>query len=373
MRGGPRLLVVAGSLVGLAFLTSAPADPIVPKPGQVTEISHPPLAEPLLLWLPGSHGENPDRLWPVCLYYHGTKGAPTLHFALEAAGRENWILIGMTYRESGRFQGSRENVEAERQIYQDLLEEWDARYSLGLDPGRVFVAGFSKGGWVAGLFVESDPRLAGAVILGAGLLDRPGEPRRPRPIGGKPVYFGLGEKDGNVAMSFRGVEILEKDGARVTWDLWEGIGHAIPAKAPVFLQQWFDREGAESGSLAVRSDAVEWMEAERARIRALESPVDRWEALDVLSRSPWRDLADAELDAEIVSLQSEVAAREDLVEEREAREAYLRILEAESANRWVETLRVAHDAYEALALAHPETRWGKRAAVARDRTASLLP
>ncbi len=369
----PRFFSLLGSLIVLSVASITAEDSPGPTPGTITELPFSLLSQSLLLWLPKSHGEDPDRRWPVCLYYHGTNGSPTLNLALEVAGRENWILIGMTYREAGRFQGTPENLEAEKQIYQSLLEQWNADYSLQLDPNRVFVGGFSKGGWISGLFLENDPRLAGAIILGAGLLHETGEPESERSVSGKSVYLGLGEKDGNVAMSFGGADLLRTWGANVTWDLWEGIGHSISRPAPVYLQQWFAVEGAEKESLSVQSDAVEWLEKEWERIRELKTPLDQWAALENLNQSPWREFVDSELDSELALLRAELATQQDLVDEREARIQFFEILKAESENRRVETLRIAHQAYGVLASERSETLWGKRAAIARDRAAVLLP
>lgn len=344
-----------------------------PVPGQVSKIPFAPLDSSLPVWIPEGHEEDDKRRWPVLLYYHGTNGNPTLRFAMDAAGQEDWILIGMSYREKGRFSYQPDNLRAEIEVYNELLETWNERFSLRLDPRRVYVGGFSKGGWVSALFLEEDPRLAGAVILGAGHLGRADFDPAQFSLDGKPVYIGLGESDGNVGMSFRAKEVYEAAGARVTWEFWSNLGHTLPRKCTPSLHQWFRIEGQLDGSHEIESKAIQWLEAEWSKAEVLENRVEQWTAVEEIKEAPWFRFADREILSEIREWEESWLRSEGSEEELAAKERYFSTLEAESKNRYVETLREAKERYHRLASEYPRTYWGARAAKARDRCAALLP
>ena len=357
----------------LLAVESGAEDESPPKPGEVSQVSTDVFGEPLPVWIPAAHSEDEKRRWPVFLYYHGTNGSPNLRFAIAAAGQSDWIVIGMTYQQKGRFSYGRERLQVEIDSYQKVLEDWNERFSLRLDPQRVFVGGFSKGGWLSGLFLEEDPRIAGAVVMGAGRADRADFDPSEISLTGKPVYFGLGESDGNVAMSYRGRLDYEAQGATVTWDLWEGLGHSVPARVPESLRQWFRLAGRKEGSQVVVSEALGWLESEKDRLEQLEHPAKRWEEWEILRARPYYSLADEELRKEFQGWREVLSKTNEVPPEVEARDRFFEILRAEAKNRYVETLRKAHEEYGRLANESPNTYWGQKAKVARERTGTLLP
>jgi poly(3-hydroxybutyrate) depolymerase len=80
-------------------------------------------------------------------------------------------------------------MEAEVKVLRTVRDELVKR--AGLDQRRVYVAGFSKGGWVSGLLLQKERWLAGAAILGAGHM-YPLE-AVPKPFGHEvPIFVGVG-------------------------------------------------------------------------------------------------------------------------------------------------------------------------------------
>ena len=108
------------------------------------------------------------RNWPVFLYYHGTGGRPSLDLAKKYAGDDAFFLVGMGYSIRGQIQA------ADHERFHDteaanLIAVRDALAKHGGRANRIYVGGFSKGGWMASHFADRKPELiAGAAILGAG-------------------------------------------------------------------------------------------------------------------------------------------------------------------------------------------------------------
>lgn len=367
---GIAVLVVSSFSVSPARTEEAPR----PRPGEVVEIPFAPLGTDLKIWLPPDHGEDPERRWPIWLYYHGTGGRPTVGFPLQAVRRGDWVVVGMTYRKRGRFDYSHRNLAAEREIYHELLRTWNRDHALQLDPEKVFVGGFSKGGWLAGLFLESDPILAGAIVLGAGASSRSGEVS-PRPFDSpRSVYVGVGESDGNLGMSHRAREHFKRLGGRVTLDVWPDCGHALPRSAPTFLRQWLRLRAARpEDEFGIRAEAVEWMDDTLREIADGDDPVEAYFALDRLRDAPWYPLADREITTEITERLARLGSGPQLHDEIRARDRFHQILAVETRDRYLKTLRQVNGDYALLAEKFPDTRFGKKAALSRDRTAAMLP
>ncbi|NIP97911.1 MAG: prolyl oligopeptidase family serine peptidase, partial [Akkermansiaceae bacterium] len=128
------------------------------------ELGFPQLSERLTIAFPENYDQG--RKWPAIFYYHGTGGKPTTELIRSHTGGQDWFVVGMAYRQKGSFTYSRQTLEDEWQILHATRRHLATKYNL--DPKRVYVAGFSKGGWMSGFMLQRDPSLAGAIILGAG-------------------------------------------------------------------------------------------------------------------------------------------------------------------------------------------------------------
>jgi predicted esterase len=181
--------------------------------------------------------------YPAVLFYHGTGGRPSTGMIRGHAGEDEWIVVGMAYARRGTFQLTPAGMDAEVKVLRTVRDELEKR--AGLDRGRVFVSGFSKGGWVSGLLLQRERWLAGAAILGAGHMHE--LEAVPKPFASAvPVFVGVGRHDRNYPFSLRARVFFGGLGAGVEMETWRGIGHDFPDYGSKGLREWLQlRRGVE--------------------------------------------------------------------------------------------------------------------------------
>ncbi len=305
----------------------------------------------------------------MLFYYHGTNGRPELEFIRQHIDEDDpWILVGMTFLGSGQFQYSEEARGAEMKIFQEIREELS-----GFLEGKeiaTYVGGFSKGGWVSGLFAESDPTVDGAMILGAGVFDREGEtPLAPFKFP-KRILIGVGEQDGNLGMSYKALLRFKDLGGEVIFDEWKDLGHEPPNHSET-IQQWLAVAVNSKGQL--QSKALDWVERSLKEIETGEMPVQRkYIRLKAMSVAPFARFADEEGKRAVRKIVEEVVKDKAVIPEREAERLYLETLAKEAGERSLENLIECRRSYRDISEKYPGTHFGKRSDDALVRTGKLL-
>lgn len=336
------------------------------------------LPDPVVLWTPEDYDDQPARQWPVVYWYPGTGGRPSVDYIRRHTDGKGWIIVGMGFRDPGRGKGDEASIATEMAILRGVRDRVEREYRIR--PARSFVGGFSKGGWVSGVFVVRDPTLAGVLIMGAGLFDPPpgaGEKTASRPR--RLAYIGIGELDGNRAMSQRAARDLPLLNTVATLDVWDGLGHTAPDRSES-LRQWLRSASAESNVGAVidplRTEAVEWFDREFGRLTGEKTDAgtlpQRYFALEKLSRMPFFATLDDESRTAAKETLAEWSARPDLAAELAVQRQFFEILDRESRDRQVGTLAICREDYRRLAEAAPQTIFGAAAARAEKRTAEML-
>lgn len=231
------------------------------------------LAVPVEVSLPENH--DPVKKWPAVFYYHGTGGHPSTKLIRQHTGPKDWIVVGMTYTFPAAFTQTPENIEKElvilRRVRDRLAKE------QGLDPKRLYVSGFSQGGWMSGLFFQAERSLAGAVILGAGHM-KEAAPKTPPFAAGTPLFIGVGRLDGNYPFALKARLFYGKLGAVVNMETWGDLKHEFPTGGSPGLKEWFSlRNGGKPDADA--------FESEFAEIGKLQ-PLDQWWKLLELRERP---------------------------------------------------------------------------------------
>jgi uncharacterized protein len=106
---------------------------------------------------------------PVLVLMHGLPGNEKNLDLAQAVRRAGWTVVTFNYRGSwgspGRFSFAG-NLDDARAVLAYLRQPANAA-KLGIDPGRMVVAGHSMGGWVAAMTAQRDPVLAGAILISA--------------------------------------------------------------------------------------------------------------------------------------------------------------------------------------------------------------
>ena len=357
--------------MAVSLLCVANADELPFVAGTETEMIQDGLADPVIIWVPSDYDAHPARLWPVLYWYPGTGGHPSVEFIRRHTGGNGWIIVGIGFRDPGRFQADEAGISSELAILVQVRERLGTR--LRLDPGRAFAGGFSKGGWVSGIFLARDPSLAGALVMGAGLLEIPPARATPR----RESFVGIGELDGNRAMSEQAARGLRSANKIVTMDVWNGLGHTLPGSSEA-LRQWLRCAGRDDARTALGIDSlvaesVEWFDEVFARLTKGAEPLrERYFALKQLKAMPFFEHLDQDARSDIDETLQAWAALPELAAEIPAEQRYLEILDRESSDRQIGTLTLCRDHYHQLATDAPATLFGAAAARAAARASALL-
>jgi predicted esterase len=232
------------------------------------------VADEILVSLPSNHEEGGQ--YPAVFFYHGTSGRPQVSLIRGHTGDEDWIVVGMAYAKRGLLKLTPAGMDAEQRLFREVRDRLQAE--VGLDPERVYVSGFSKGGWMSGLLLQKEKGVAGAAILGAGHRHR--VQGVPRPLSkGTPVFIGVGRWDRNYPFSLKAYRFFEKAGARVEMETWRGLEHEFPDWGSPGLKEWFLLRNDKEPDLAV-------MEEDFINILALEG-FERWWQLLQFRKRPY--------------------------------------------------------------------------------------
>lgn len=317
------------------------------------------LALPVEVSLPENH--DPAKKWPAVFYYHGTGGHPSTKLIRQHTGPKDWIVVGMTYTFPGAFTQTPENIEKELVILRRVREQL-AR-EQGLDAKRLYVSGFSQGGWMSGLFFQAERSLAGAVILGAGHMKEAG-PKTPPFAAGTPLFIGVGRLDGNYPFALKARLFYGKLGAAVNMETWGDLKHEFPTGGSPGLKEWFVlRNGGKPDADA--------FEAEFAEIGKLQ-PLDQWwKLLELRERpsvtapgQPWKEVV-AKRTAELE--QDPAVAREAKIFKR-----HRQLLADEINAKTMPELVKVNNAYVQLAQQAGESPQAALVVVDAQRVAKLL-
>lgn len=115
-------------------------------------------------------------LHPVMVLMHGLPGNEKNLDLAQAVRRAGWTVVTFNYRGSwgspGKFSFAG-NLEDARAVLAYLRDSANAA-RLGIDPGRIVLAGHSMGGWVAAMTAERDPLLFGTILISAANMGGPG-------------------------------------------------------------------------------------------------------------------------------------------------------------------------------------------------------
>lgn len=265
------------------------------------ELGFPDLKYRVQVELPDNH--DPSKKYPAVFYYHGIGGKPDTSLMREHVDGREWIVVGMTYYQQGGFTYTPEALRKERILLRSV--RMNLAEKRGLDQKRCYVAGFSKGGWMADLLLQAESSLAGGVVLGAGHLYKPGGSSVARKSKGRPVFVGVGRLDGNFPYSLRAVVYHRSLGAQTTFDLWHGLKHALPKDGSTALQQWFSARVHPAAKL--RPVAHKEMLGELAAAKLL-APYPQWIRLRQLKDYPYSGILGESwkksLDGKIAALES---------------------------------------------------------------------
>jgi len=332
--------------------------------GKTVELSFPELQHPIKVVLPDDH--DPAKSYPALLYYHGQGGQPDTSQMLHHTGSKHWIVVGMTYYQLGAMTMTREAMAREMTLLRSVKRHLQTKY--GMNPARCYVGGFSKGGWMADMFLQADSSLAGGVVLGAGHLHKYHKsPVRYKKK--KPVFIGVGRLDINYPHALKAVLHHRKMGALTNLEVWSGVGHSMPRDGSEGLQQWFNLRLLEKPSL---NDAARTAMQKSYKDALKLAPLEQWQRLGVIRDQPYSDVLGADWKKLLTQKITELEKVEPVKSEAKALAKHRKILYQEITKVTLTSLVQVHNDYQVLADQFSSTVEGKLAIKDRDRTAAMI-
>lgn len=211
-----------------------------------------------IVYVPTDYTE--EKSWPVIFCYHGKSGQPTTWPFRQATRGEGFIIIGMGYfpRPKGKITKGQysDYVKSERRSVLEVKRY--VREHLRIDEKRLFVTGFSMGGWHSSLLLESSPKVwAGGVIFAAGRsrnVNAITTAANKGALRGKPIYIGAGENDVNLKSARKAAAYYRKLGAEVTFEEFEGHGHSFDPSKSEILYNWLLTNSSAEDVKSARAD-----------------------------------------------------------------------------------------------------------------------
>ncbi len=341
--------------------------PLLAQIQKPVEVTFPDLPAPVIISLPdGYDPTDATKKYPTFFYYHGTSGRPTTTLIRRHTGYDDWLVIGMTYHQKGKFTLSEELLDQEISYYHQARNLLIKKYHA--DPKRTFVGGFSKGGWHANFLLQTEPTVAGGVIMGGGHLHP-----APRPLkryrSKKPVFIGVGRLDGNYPFSLNALLRHRQLGGTPNIEVWDDLGHDFPRDGSVALAQWL-RMRVKSASELAPEALANFSKASREIERS--SPLKKWDSLQKMKRSPYAALMTDQWRADLNTRIAALEKKEPVKTEAHLLSLHRRLLMKEIKKNTLTTLREVSHAYLDLAGRHKESRQAKLFLRDHERTAALI-
>jgi predicted esterase len=187
----------------------------------------------------------PGTRLPLILFLHGYGGSPTTWPFKSATGGKGYFICGLSY--GALAGGDIRNIskdEAKCLEMEAFIEQVRAHLDrcYGIDQRRVYLAGFSTGGWAVsyfGLRKEDLGRYRGYVVIGDGVHNDGGIDLSVAK--GVPILLVHGEDDPNGRSAEASMPLLENAGAFAKHIVLTGQGHVPTGNVlDVPLRAWLD-------------------------------------------------------------------------------------------------------------------------------------
>jgi len=252
----------------------------------------------------------------------------------------------MPYAQRGLLQWEKERVALESKVLRAVRDRLVAE--AGLNEKQVYLSGFSKGGWFAGLLMQEEEWVAGAAVMGAGHI-KPLENISSSLVRNKPIFIGVGRLDRNYTYSLRAKVYFRKRGAKVEMEEWPDLGHRFPREGSVGLKEWLAlRLGKQVDQEALEK---EWQEI--AEMKGYE----QWLQLRLFNDRPFVQAANWQ--KKIADVQKKIEAEPTIAREVRILKESRRLLGKEIGKRTYQDLKTIADGYESIVKGAGESPQGK--------------
>ncbi|MFT7304450.1 MAG: dienelactone hydrolase [Akkermansiaceae bacterium] len=324
----------------------------------------PKLPHPVKVSLPENY--DPAVKHPTFFYYHGTSGRPTTDLMRTQAGNKDWIIVGMTYTHRGKFTLSPQSFAAEQKIYHTVRSIMIAKH--GTDPDKLYIGGFSLGGWHTDLMLQAEPTISGGIIIGAGHAQIAPGAMKKYPAK-KPIHIALGRSDGSYTYALKGFLHHRQLGGTVSLEVWPSLGHAYPENGSDSIRQWLALRAKSPVALAPL--ALKELTEAVAKTESLK-PIEKWDRLREVKDMPYFALTPPAWQAKFKKSLAALEATGPVVTDASLYSKHRRLLHQEITNRTLTSLKKVNLSYLDLSSKYPNTRQGKLLEEDFKRTAAIL-
>ncbi len=300
--------------------------------------------------------EPPRGGWPAMFFWHGMGGRPTISPLAALPAATNVVLVGMAYAEPEPVARTR----AEHEAW--LGREWavllETRRAVGrlapLANDALYIGGVSMGGWLAAALFDRHPAdHAGLVVLLAGRRSDDPRPSSRTGLKGRSVYVGAGETDPNLAAARRAATFYRAHCAQVTFEMFEGVGHHVPPRAPR-LEAWLLAETIRRRTREeVRALLASWWAEARAALASETDVRRRVVLLETIREDPRCALCGPEAAAELNRIAAALARDPEVIDRWNAERELEQWLIAEWAATSLDALRTVREGLASLVERHP--------------------
>ncbi|MFC7338410.1 hypothetical protein ACFQY0_14545 [Haloferula chungangensis] len=317
--------------LGVAGLALSP-----PSQAAELELKAPGIDDTILVSLPENH--DPAKSWPAVFNYHGFNGRPNTKSTREHTGTSDWIVVGMGYTQPGKYQLQEEDIAAELKAFRHVRDEL-AR-SQGLDSKRVYVSGYSKGGWMSDALLQAEPSLRGGAILMGGHIPTP--LKNPAPLSkDSHIFIGIGRKDPNYIPSLKALVHYRGLGLPTSFEAWPELGHDFPPEGSTGLREWFTlQNGGKPDDRA--------LEMEFKKLLTLP-PAEAWLALADFKERPFCNTPESPWPETISTAQTKLEEDPPAARESKIHRSHRQLLGREVMMRTLDDLRQIDAGYMKLA------------------------
>ncbi|MGB6221230.1 alpha/beta hydrolase [Haloferula sp.] len=290
------------------------------------ELEAPGIAVPILVSLPDNH--DPAKSWPAVFSYHGFNGRPNTRSTRAHTGARDWIVVGMSYTQPGKYHLEPEDIAAELKAFRHIRDEL-AR-TQGLDLKRVYASGYSKGGWMTDTLLQAEPGFAGGAILMGGHIPSPLS--KPPPISkDTEVFIGIGRWDPNYIPSLKALVHYRGLGLTTSFEAWPELGHDFPSEGSPGLREWFTlQNGGKPDDAALEKEVGEILKL---------PPAEAWIALADFKERPFCNIEASEWPDKISAAQKDLEKDPQVAREAQIRSSHRQLLGREVKMRTLEDLR----------------------------------
>ena len=188
-----------------------------------------------VLYIPKNY--DPQRAYPLCIIFQPQNGAPSPWFGkILSSGKA--IVLGISWSATNKDNKNNMKIAKIGRYHIPGTYYW-LQSQLNIDTSRIFVGGFSAGGWSATSEAMTNRfRFISThfVVTGAGIRGAPTY----KHYQGNNIFVAAGTNDMNYNHAKKAKSNFEGQGYKVTYFEEPGVGHQLGAQMKVEMAKWFD-------------------------------------------------------------------------------------------------------------------------------------